>query len=80
MTNFYLFLYFFQYQEFDVYDKYAHDILMPESREKLMYLLQLPNVGHALQVWNFIDHIMYFCVFVKVVEIKEQVTKTFFCL
>lgn len=70
-TNFYLSPFFFQYQEFDVYDKYAHDILMPESREKLMYLLQLPNVRHALQVWNFIDHIMYFCVFLKVVQVKE---------
>lgn len=50
MKNSYLFLDIFQYQEFDVYDKYAHDILMPESRETLMHLLQLPNVGHALQV------------------------------
>lgn len=55
--------FFFQYQEFDVYDKYAHDILMPESREKLMYLLQLPNVRHSLQVWNFINHIVFFFVF-----------------
>ncbi|XP_035214652.1 son of sevenless homolog 2-like isoform X1 [Stegodyphus dumicola] len=38
-----------EYQEFDVYDKYAHDILMPESKDKLMSLLQLPNVRHALQ-------------------------------
>ncbi|GFS46474.1 son of sevenless homolog 2 [Trichonephila inaurata madagascariensis] len=38
-----------EYQEFDVYDKYAHDILMPESKEKLMALLQQPNVRHSLQ-------------------------------
>ncbi|GIY92459.1 son of sevenless homolog 2 [Caerostris extrusa] len=36
-------------QEFDVYDKYAHDILMIESRDKLMTLLQQPNVKHSLQ-------------------------------
>ncbi|KAF8788923.1 Son of sevenless like protein [Argiope bruennichi] len=38
-----------EYQEFDVYDKYAHDILMPESKERLMSLIQQPDVNHSLQ-------------------------------
>ncbi|XP_042901359.1 son of sevenless homolog 2 [Parasteatoda tepidariorum] len=35
--------------EFDIYYRYAHDILMPASRENLMSLLHQPHVRHALQ-------------------------------
>lgn len=35
--------------EFDFYDKYIQDILMPQSREKLMSLIQCPDVAHSLQ-------------------------------
>ncbi|KAG8175655.1 hypothetical protein JTE90_006830 [Oedothorax gibbosus] len=38
-----------EYQEFDVYDKYAHDILNSDNKEKMMTLIQQPNIRQSLQ-------------------------------